>query len=182
MSEDHNNLDISYRERDVLDDGSVVLVRAIRPDDRVSLNEAFSRLSSASVRARFFRHRTSLSSKELEYFTKVDFVNHVAIGVGLLEEEQTFPIGIGRYVVDAERPKSAEFALTVDDACQGIGVGSLMLKHLSEIARNSGIEKLHGTLLSANKRMLHALQRTQLPFNTVSSEGVVEVTIDITKS
>ncbi len=178
-------MDISasnYRKRDVLDDGSVVLVRAIQPDDRVSLSEAFSKLSSASVRSRFFRDKTSLSSEELEYFTKLDFVNHVAIGIGLLEEEQTFPIGIGRYIVDADQPKSAEIALTVDDAYQGIGVGSLMIKHLSEIARDNGIEKFYAMLLSGNKKMLHAIQRTRLPFHIASADGIVEVTIDTTRS
>ena len=82
-------------------------------------------------------HRT-----ELEYFTEVDFDHHVAIGVALLQAEQELPIGIGRYVVSRPDHKSAEIAFTVDDDYQGIGVGSLLLKHLSHIAKDKGIFNL----------------------------------------
>jgi len=170
----------NFSEHDALDDGSEVLVRAIHPNDRLSLSEAFSRLSIDSILSRFFWKKQSLSAEELQYFTEVDFTSHVAIGVALLEKGTTLPIGIGRYIVDTDYPNSAEIALTVDELYQGIGVATLMLKHLCTIARANDIEEFHGTILSGNDKMIHVLQRSQLPLRTVSKEGVIEVTIDIT--
>jgi len=171
----------NYCNQAVLDDGSPVLVRAIHPADKPSLIEAFSSLDVESVRTRFFRDKKSLSSEELEYFTEVDFVNHVAIGIGLLEEEQTLPIGIGRYIVDIDQPKSAEIALTVDEMYRGIGVGTLLLEHLREIARANGIEKFYAVMSAENEKMLHVFQRSQLPLHTAFTDTVMEVDIDITK-
>ena len=171
----------NYRKHAVLDDESPALVRAIHPEDKPSLLEAFASLDIESVRTRFFSPKASLSSDELEYFTEVDFFNHVAIGVGSLEEEQMIPIGIGRYIVDSDQPKKAEIALTVDEMYRGIGVGSLMLRHLCEIARENGIEKFHAVMLEDNTKMLHVLQRSQLPLHTSCADGVMEMEIDITK-
>ena len=171
----------NYFKHDVLDDGSVVIVRAICPTDRQSLIEAFSCLDVDSVRSRFFRDRKSLSPEELEYFTDVDFVNHVAIGVGLLGQEQMLPIGVGRYIVDIEEPESAEIALTVHEMYRGIGVGTLMFKHLREIAAANDIEKFRAVILETNGRMMHVLQRSQLPLCVISADDVMEISIDITR-
>jgi RimJ/RimL family protein N-acetyltransferase len=170
----------TFCEHDTLDDESEVLVRAIHPDDRLLLSEAFSRLSGESILSRFFWKKQSLSCEELHYFTEVDFTSHVAIGIGLLEKGKTFPIGIGRYIVDADHPNSAEIALTVDEMYQGIGVASLMLKHLCAIARANNIEEFHATILSGNDKMIHVLDRSRLPLQIVSEEGALDVTIDIT--
>ena len=167
----------TYNKKEVLVDGSSVVVRAIKPEDKSALREAFSELSIESICARFFQRKQSLSVQELEYFTEVDFVNHVAIGVGLLHGGQTVPIGIGRYIVNRSDPAAAEIALTVDDDYQGIGVGSLLLKHLSHIARNSGIERLYATVFATNDRMMHVFRRSRLPVQQSTNSGLIEVTL-----
>ena len=70
----------------ILDDDSAVIVRAIVPTDKLSLRVAFSDLDVDSVHSRFLRGKASLSPDELEHFTDVDFVNHVALGIGFLCE------------------------------------------------------------------------------------------------
>ena len=144
----------------MLDDGSPVVVRAIRPEDKPALLAAFSRLSKESVHSRFFRAKQSLSSKALDYFTQGDFDRHVAIGVGLTEAEQEIPIGIGRYIVCHPDRQSAEIAITVDDDYQGIGVGSLLLKHLCHIAKEKGIQTFRATVFADNDRMMRCFSRS----------------------
>jgi len=170
----------NYCEHAVLDDGSPVIVRAIYPSDRQSLFEAFSCLDVDSVRSRFFRDRKSLSAEELDYLTDVDFVNHVAIGVGLLDQGQMLPIGVGRYIVDLEEPKRAELALTVHEMYRGIGVGTLMFERLREIATANGVEKFRAVILAENRKIVHVFQRSQLPFCVMAADGVMEIAIDIT--
>lgn len=171
----------SYLMNEVLDDGSPVVVRAIRPDDKSALSNAFARLSMESAHSRFFRAKHKLSARELEYFTEVDFVKHVAIGVGLLQSDNVLPVGIGRYIVSDADTKTAEIALTVDDEYQGIGVGSLLLKHLCQIADANGLEYISATVLATNDRMMHVFQRSQLPTRQFKDAEVIEVTLALKK-
>ena len=168
-----------FSQHEVLDDGRPVLVRAIRPDDKDALLEAFSRLSKISAFFRFFREKRTLTPRELEYFTEVDFTTHVAIGVGLLNGEEMTPIAIGRYIVDEDDPQTAEIALTVDDAHQGLGVGSLMLRHLRRIALASGIEEFNGVLLADNQRAMRVLKRSGLPLQTRFEADVIEIRLTL---
>ncbi len=168
-----------YSTNETLRDGSVVVVRAIQPDDKLALETALSRLSEESTYSRFFGAKRSFSDQELVYFTELDFVNHVAIGVGLLQGEHARPIGVGRYIVDPSDPKAAEIGLTVDDIYQGIGVGTLLLKHLSIIAKDSGLERLCATVLGTNEHMMHLLQRSGFRMQTHAGAGWVEVTLTL---
>lgn len=156
------------------------MVRSIQPDDKPALKDAFSRLSFDSVYSRFFRAKHNLSARELAYFTEVDFVNHVAIGVGLLQSDEVLPIGIARYIVTETDPKAAEIALTVDDDYQGIGAGSLLLKHLCGIAVANGVKHFHATVLPTNDKMLHVFQRSRLPMRKTIGADVIEVTLILT--
>ena len=167
----------SYSMNDDLDDGSTVVVRAIQPDDKSAVRNAFARLSFESAYSRFFRAKHNLSARELDYFTEVDFANHVAIGVGLLQSDNELPIGIGRYIVSEADPKTAEIAFTVDDEYQGIGVGSLLLKHLCRIAVANGVEHFCATVLATNDKMMHVFQRSQLPMRQSRDAEVIEVTL-----
>ena len=67
---------------------------------------------------------------------KVDFSNHVALVATAQEDGQPIIIGGGRYIVF--EPGRAEMAFIVVDAWQGRGIGSILMRHLIDIARDSG--------------------------------------------
>ena len=77
--------------------------------------------------------------------------------------------------------KRAEFALTVDEMYRGVGVATLMIKHLCAIARENGIQEIWGTILADNDKMLRVVKRSGLPFKTVFLDGEIKVTIATTK-
>lgn len=166
-----------YCEHETLRDGSPVVVRAIMPDDRDALQAAIARLSGESAYFRFFYPKRELSARELDFFTNVDFENHVALGVGLVEESETLPIGIARYIVDGLSPKRAEIAFTVDDNFQGIGVGSLLLRHLVLIAQQRGIDEFVATVLPTNQKMLQVFEHAGLPLQKTVTPEVVEISL-----
>ena len=56
-----------------LRDGSQVLVRPIKPDDKQALVEGLDRLSSESRYRWFLRPVTRLSERELRYLTEIDY-------------------------------------------------------------------------------------------------------------
>jgi len=166
-----------YCEHEILRDGSPVIVRAIKPHDKQALQNALSRLSAESVYSRFFYKKQRFSSRELEFFTNVDFEQHVALGVGLLENDEMLPIGIARYIVEASNPTRAEVAFTVDDDYQGIGVGSTLLAHLILIARSRGIEEFFAAILPSNNKMVHVFEHAGLPISRSVSSEVVEISL-----
>jgi RimJ/RimL family protein N-acetyltransferase len=110
--------------RILLPTGDPVLLRPVAPDDRDRLREALERTSSRTRSARFGRHRTAFTEAELDYFTRVDQLDHVAwcAVAGWIPGEPG--IGSARYVRDPERPDTAEMAVTVLDDYQGMGVGT----------------------------------------------------------
>jgi GNAT superfamily N-acetyltransferase len=130
-----------YTARDRLRDGRDLLVRAIRPDDKPALLDGLHRLSAESAYFRFFQVKHEPSPNELVYFTEVDFAGHVAL-VAIVEEEGPLFVGVGRYIVcdDVdESMRAAEIAFAVDDAHHGIGIATILLRHLATIARAAAI-------------------------------------------
>src|SRR6266550_461675 len=121
-----------------LRDGTLVVVRPIRSDDKPLLLDGFRRLSDESRLRRFMAPMRELSDEQLRYLTEIDYVDHFA-WVALLADRPTFGIGVGRYIrLDAE-PGVAEVAITVVDEYQGRGLGTLLLGILAGTARIAGI-------------------------------------------
>ncbi len=169
-----------YSENETLRDGSPVVVRAITPDDKSALQDALGRLSPESAYYRFFYPKRKLSARELEYLTNVDFSHHVALGVGLLhDDDKVTPVGIGRYIVKEPENNSAEIAFVVADDYQGLGAGTMLLKHLVRIARENGIDRFTATVLEGNQRMLSVFNHSRLPLHRSTTAGVVEIVLTL---
>jgi acetyltransferase len=138
-----------------LADGTQVLLRPIRSDDKARLDEAFGRLSDESRRLRFLAPKPRLSSSELRYLTEIDGDGHVAL-LAVLAHRPDFIVGVGRFVRLADRPDSAEVAIVVGDPWQGQGLGRHMGLALADIARAHGIRRFTASMLSDN-HAAHAL-------------------------
>jgi len=158
----------NYRAFDHLKDGRTVLVRAIRPEDRCLLKEGMHHLSKQSLYFRFFIYKDTLSAKELEYFSNVDFVKHVALLAGFYQDGKFSPAGTARYIVSSEaQPPSAEFAITVAEEYHSLGFGTILLKHLFDIARANGIKHCTAMILQENTKMLGLLMKCGYPVKRV---------------
>jgi GNAT superfamily N-acetyltransferase len=171
-----------YLAFDKLKDGRVAQIRAIRPEDKAILEEGMHHLSKQSQYFRFFIYKDTLSRKELDYFTKVDFVNHVALVAGFYEDGRFSPAGTARYIRSSEPDKqgSAEFAVTVAEEYQGLGFGTILLQHLEKIARTNGLSELTGLVLPENWKMLHLLNHSGMPFTrNIDEAGEWLVKLDL---
>ena len=169
----------TYRDQQTLPDGRVVYFRAIRPDDRDKLQEAFHRLSPSSVRDRFFNMKLDLTPKELTFFTEVDFRRHVALVAELANGTSAEAVAVGRFVCNREQPDHCEFAITVADEFQGRGIGKLMLWQLVHGARDLGIDHFDASVLPDNTRMTRLLHNTGLPLESKTGDGVLTYSLDI---
>jgi RimJ/RimL family protein N-acetyltransferase len=141
----------NYSAPERLRDGRVVEIRSLRPDDKDDMLAAVGRTGTQSLQRRFFVVKRGFSEKEIAFFMNIDFTNHVALAALADEDGRRVIIGGGRYVVT--EPGKAEIAFVVIDDYQGQGVGTLLMRHLAVIARNSGLKELIAEVLPENAAM-----------------------------
>lgn len=142
----------AYRSDVVVKDGQTVRVRPITPDDADALYAMWQRLSPETIRLRFFAPR-SMTRKGIEYFTHLDLRDRFA----LVAEQRDRLIGVARFDRLVEDREAAEFAVLVEDAEQGRGVGTALLRSLLQPAQDLGIRRFVGEVLSENRRMLQVM-------------------------
>jgi len=167
-----------YGVRELLRDGTIVLIRAISPNDKQRLLHHFQRLSPQSVYYRFFGLKRSLSEQELHQLTELDFVDHAGLVATLGSGEAEWFIGVGRYI-RSDKTGSAEVAFAVLDDYQGHGIGTLLLKHLAKIARGNGIKRFTADVMGGNQKMLQVFAHSGFREQQSYQSGVVRVGLEI---
>jgi len=163
--------------RFTLGDGRSVLLRPIVPEDRQRLAEGFEHLSETSRYYRFISALSRLSEAQLDYLTDVDGVDHVAWGALADESEAAEGLGVGRFLRLPEAPHVAEFSLTVLDAVQGQGLGSLLLAVLYAVAPTLDVGVLRGVVARDNERMAGWLRRLGAELVERGSELVFDLPV-----
>ena len=162
----------NYAADERLRDGTQLHIRAIRSDDKQALVHLFERLSPQTVYFRFHGVKKSLSRDELVYLTELDFHRQAALVAVLKVDGEDQIVGVGRYASAPRAPQHrAEVALTVEDAHQGRGIGSLLLKHLMGVAHDAGVSELDAHVLAENNHMLQLFERTGLVVRRSASAG-----------
>lgn len=143
-----------------LADGTQVLLRPIRPDDKPRLSSALARLSPESRRLRFLAPKPRLSSGELRYLTEVDGNDHVAL-VAVPAHRPGLIVGVARFVRDANDPRAAEIAVVVGDPWQRQGLGRHLGAALAAAAREHGVERFTAVMDPENHAARRLLRHVQ---------------------
>jgi GNAT superfamily N-acetyltransferase len=133
-----------------LRDGTLILLRPIRYDDKWLLEAELRNLSEASVQRRFLTAKPRYTRSELRYLTEVDGWNHVALVAESPTQAGRRILGVGRYVRHADDPAKAEVAVEVIDDFQGRGLGTLLVDELGRRARMRGVTRFTATMASNN--------------------------------
>jgi acetate---CoA ligase (ADP-forming) len=142
-----------YAHDAVLKDGRTAHIRPITPEDADRLWEMWQRLSAETIRLRFFGPR-SMDREGIRFFTDLDMRDRfalVAVTGGRI-------VGVSRFDRLPEEPTNAEFAVLVEDAEQGRGVGTALLRALVEPADDMGITGFVGEVLRENSRMIRMMR------------------------
>jgi GNAT superfamily N-acetyltransferase len=152
----------------ILSDGTCCGLRPIRPDDAERLVEFHQHLSIRSTYLRFFTVHPTLSAKEVERFTTVDYQDRLAF---VLERSGNL-IAVGRFdrIIGTS---DAEVAFVVADDYQHHGLGSLLLDELARAARVRGISTFVAETLCENKPMLDVFHHSGFDISTKIDYGTV---------
>jgi GNAT superfamily N-acetyltransferase len=150
-----------------------VATRPVRPDDDVRLVRMWPRLSPETIYRRFHAPLHGLPRAAVRHLVEVDHDRREAI----VAEVGGDVVGVARYDRDPADAGSAEFAVVVEDAWQGVGIGRQLLGELTDLAARRGVRRLTATVQGDNDRMLFLIRRL-LPGSRLmdDDDGVLAVT------
>ena len=167
-----------YEERTALRDGTPIVVRLLRPEDKQLLRAGFERLSPESRYARFFAPKQTLSEDELKYLCEIDQESHFAIGALRESEDGTLTgLGIARFIKIADGV--AEAAIAVADEMHGRGLGRLLFLRLCAAANERGITTFKCEVLGSNASMKHLLDAIVPDHDVTVTQGVMTFDLSV---
>lgn len=163
----------------VLRDGSTAHVRPITPADRQALQDFHTGQSQRSTYMRFFAAMARLSDRDLERFTTMDHTNRVALiaTATLAGADQESIIGVARF--DRIEDDEAEVAFNISDSVQGRGLGSVLLEHIADAAREVGVRRFTAEVLPQNGKMLSVFREAGYETSQEVDDGIVTVSVNL---
>lgn len=145
-----------------------VATRTVQPEDDALFRRLWPRLSRDTVYRRFHSPLHALPAETVRRLVTVDHDRREAVAAIVGGEI----VGVARYDRSPEDPTSAEFAILVEDAWQGMGLGRQLLTELIDLAADRGVTTLTATVQRDNERVIGLIRRL-LPRSTFTGDSDV---------
>jgi len=149
-----------FRTTHVLDEGTQIHFRSIRPTDEPSMRDLFYALSQETIYYRFMSRTKLVPRKQIQDFVFIDHRSDIAIVATVPEAHGDDIIAVGRYYLD-EKTNMAEVAFVVRDDWQNHGIGTFLLDYLTSIAKRNGISGFTAEVLVGNKAMQRVMEKSE---------------------
>lgn len=133
-------------------DGSEVTIRALRKEDKGFEREFIRNLSPESRWMRFLGQIGEPGDALIRRLTELDYQHDMAFIALSREGGILHEVGVSRYSL-APDGQSCECAVTVADAWQGKGLGTILMRDLIDIARKRGVHSMFSIDANENGRM-----------------------------
>lgn len=159
----------------MLNDGTSVTLRPIRPEDEPMWHEMLDNCSAETIHSRFFSIIKVFTHEMASRYCCIDYDREMAIVAETTSETGKRLVGVGRLICDPDR-QSAEYAVLVNDRYTGRGLGLLLTDFCIEIAEKWGLKKLYAITHDNNHRMIAVLQDYHFDFDYQREEGIVQAT------
>ncbi|SEO40340.1 GNAT family N-acetyltransferase [Trujillonella endophytica] len=149
----------------------LVATRTVRPDDLPAFLRLWPRLSAETRYRRFHSPVHGLPMSAVRRLVHVDHDRRDAV-VAVLGGEV---LGVARYDRSPTDPATAEFAVVVEDAWQGIGLGRQLLGEVLDLAGRRGVRRVTATVQPDNERVLGLVRRLLPAARVVPDDDVYAV-------
>ena len=162
-----------------LTDGTRVVIREIRPTDKLMLAKGLALLPEETRRRRFLSAKPRLTAGELRYLTEIDGQAHYAL-VAVLADRVDHVIAVARFVNLPGTDGTAEAAIVVGDPWQRRRLGRRLALMLADAARIRGVKRFSASMLSDNPGALALMQTLAARLESgAHAGGVREVVADL---
>jgi len=153
----------------LLADGTIAVIRTMRPEDQVALRELHASVSEDTLRMRFFTASRDAARKYVDHLfdaTSTESVALVAVIRGRVAGLATAEVLTG---------DCAEVAFLVSDEDRGRGLGILLLEHLAALGRGHGLTRFEAEVLAENYGMLRVFRGAGFAVSRRTEHGEVSV-------
>jgi acyl-CoA hydrolase/GNAT superfamily N-acetyltransferase len=156
-------------------DGELITIRPAKPVDERRIQEHFYTQDKDDIYSRFFQARTRFVRDDVESMFQIDYVKNLTLLAVVGEFGFGKVVAVGEYLIDPAK-NIAEIAFSVSKEWQGKGLGKIIMKKLSEAARENGISGLMAYTLPRNQGMIKLFKSLPYKIKTVYDGEVVELT------
>lgn len=140
------------RWSETLRDRTHVVIRPVTPRDAAAERTFLEALSPRSRRFRFLGEVRHPSEQLIRQLTSPDYRREIALAAVLPEDAHERFLGVARYSA-ATDGLSCECAVAVLDDWHHRGLGTILMRHLIEVARARGIPYLYSIDSAENVEM-----------------------------
>lgn len=148
--------------------GRKVHVRRLLPDDAPYLVDIFEHMGSESRYRRFHQTVDRVSDQRMWHEAETiahgtEYVQTGLIAFADLLGQRNAPVGVARYV--STEPREAEVAISVRDDMHGQGIGTQLMRLLTDEAFREGYVRLTATILNDNPAIWRVFDK--LPYKVL---------------
>ncbi|MEI6681120.1 MAG: GNAT family N-acetyltransferase [Bacteroidota bacterium] len=163
-----------YVRSTVLQDGTEVLLRPIKPEDEPMWLEMLGSCSKESLYSRF-RYFFHWETHEVATrYCYIDYDREIAIVAEIVENGEKKLIGVGRLVADPDH-ETVEYAVLIVDAWQQKDLGKILTDFCLEVAEGGKLKKIVAQTTTDNKRMIAVFQKRGFDVRINNHDSTVDV-------
>jgi acyl-CoA hydrolase len=139
--------------------GEEVVVRPVRMSDEEALQDLFYALSDESAYNRFMGHKGAYPRAEMQRLIDADYAGSMALVVSRPTTGEL--IAMARYDMDPAT-RLGDIAFAVRDDWQRRGIGTCLMRRMSQTARANGLAGFRADVFASNRGMLMVFQKSGL--------------------
>ncbi|MBI5863216.1 MAG: GNAT family N-acetyltransferase [Planctomycetes bacterium] len=140
------------------------------------MREMFYDLSHETIYQRFFATRKTMPHENIQGFCNIDYDREMTLVAVLRRRAIETAVGWASYTRNPDN-QTAEAAFLVPDAWQGRGIGTLLMRRLTEIGEARGLSGFSAVVLTGNARMLRVFEKCGYAMQTTPRGEVTEIRI-----
>ena len=140
-----------------------ITIRPAKPVDERRIQEHFYNQEKSDIISRFFHEKKSFVREEAEGMSQIDYIKDLTLVAVVGESGFESVVAVGEYLLD-EAKNVAEVAFSVNRKYQEKGIGRILMRKLSEAARENGIAGFIAYTSPQNQAMIRLFK--SLPYKT----------------
>jgi acyl-CoA hydrolase/GNAT superfamily N-acetyltransferase len=161
----------AYRETST---GIYLHMRPVKINDETLIKDLFYSLSDTSFQRRFMSTRRDMPHKRRQEFVVIDYTTELIILACINSNGREEAVGMGQILKDKDGGMG-EVAFAVRDDYHNNGIGTALLRYLTELARREQMQGFTAEVLVENKPMIRVFEKMGFDMQKRVEDGVYEI-------